>query len=87
MAGSRRGVVADKTTKGAAGAGALAGGLGRVAPRAAWRAWVVATLYGASDEWHQSFVAGREVSGLDLAADAAGALVAVMVLVWCAARP
>ena len=32
-------------------------------------------LYGLSDEWHQSFVAGREASAGDLATDALGVIV------------
>jgi VanZ family protein len=41
---------------------------------------LLAFLYAVTDEWHQSFVPGREASGLDLLADAMGAsLAAAMV--------
>ena len=33
---------------------------------------VLTIAYGVSDEWHQSFVPGRTVSGLDLLADTTG---------------
>jgi VanZ family protein len=39
-------------------------------------AWLISTAYGATDEWHQSFVPGRQPDGADLLADALGALAA-----------
>jgi len=41
--------------------------------RALFVALLVTSLYGASDEWHQSFVPGRDPDPRDWAADTAGA--------------
>ena len=40
--------------------------------------FVVAVAYGASDEWHQSFVPNRQADLRDLGADAIGALAAAI---------
>jgi VanZ family protein len=54
---------------------ALAGGrLAGVTFRTALLAVVVAAAYGATDEFHQSFVAGRTADVADWGADASGAL-------------
>jgi VanZ family protein len=62
-------------------AAAIVWGLTDGAPsRTTWRhagvAAVLASLYGMTDEWHQSFVPGRDTSIADLAADALGACLA-----------
>jgi VanZ family protein len=40
-------------------------------------AWLMVTIYGASDEFHQSFVPGRTPDLRDLVADSAGAALAL----------
>jgi VanZ family protein len=55
----------------------MAGGVWqRVTGRMAVLAMLLAVVYGVSDEWHQSFVPGRMADAADVAADAAGAVVA-----------
>ncbi len=61
---------------------ALAGGWGgRLSRRGAVLTLVLGVLYGAGDEWHQSFIPGRVASGRDLVADGAGTLLGLAVTV------
>jgi VanZ family protein len=54
---------------------ALAGGFGvRLSWWRAAGAVAIATAYGCSDEWHQSFVPGREADLYDIWVDAVGAV-------------
>ena len=43
-------------------------------------AWLIAIAYSATDEWHQSFVAGRHGSPLDVLIDAGGASAAALLV-------
>lgn len=43
---------------------------------------LIASLYGISDEFHQSFVVGRSSEALDWLADTAGALLAATALMY-----
>ena len=53
---------------------ALSGGeLSRMTPALIAPAVVLTVIYGLSDEFHQSFIQGRDASGLDVLADAVGA--------------
>ncbi len=57
---------------------ALGGGLGLpVSRRDVLLAVVLSTVYGVSDEFHQSFVPGRDATAWDVLKDAVGALIGV----------
>jgi VanZ family protein len=59
---------------------ARAGGVWRgVTAQIGWQAWLVAAVYGVTDEFHQRFVHGRTPDVHDWMADAAGAGVAVII--------
>jgi VanZ family protein len=49
----------------------------RLARHAVWLSIALVSLYGISDEWHQSFTPGRSVEVADWIADTSGGLLAV----------
>jgi VanZ family protein len=49
-------------------------------PRLFWVAFAIAILYAVSDEYHQTFVPGRDGNPADVLIDATGALLAI--LLW-----
>ena len=60
---------------------ALSGGTWRgVTMKTLAAAWIIAVAYGASDEWHQSFVPNRQAEFRDLISDAIGAFAATVVV-------
>ena len=55
----------------------------KISVRLPWLwAWGVGTLYAASDEWHQGFVAGRGPSVRDVMIDSAGVIAGTFLLIW-----
>jgi VanZ family protein len=63
-----------------------AGGAGLSTRQAVLGAWIVATLYGASDEFHQFFVPTRSCEWGDWIADSTGGLVGALTFFWAVHR-
>ena len=57
---------------------AVSGGLTQVGAGGALGGWALASLYGLTDEYHQSFVPGRTSDAYDALADTAGAATAAV---------
>ena len=55
-----------------------------VTSAAAWRSVAFSSLYGITDEYHQSFVPGRSTAVDDWVADTAGAAIAALAILWMA---
>ncbi|HET7522103.1 MAG TPA: VanZ family protein [Bacillales bacterium] len=51
-----------------------------------WTAWLLAALYAASDEFHQSFTVHRTPLPVDVALDSFGALIGTVVAFWVCRR-
>lgn len=57
-------------------------GLGMKGYKRVWLGVLIVSVYGAIDEWHQSFVPGRSASVFDWLFDTVGALLGCVVYVW-----
>lgn len=55
-------------------------------PRVLACAWLAAVAYAVTDEWHQSFVSTRTASAGDVAIDAAGAALGLVLARWAVRR-
>ncbi len=66
---------------------AFHGGIGKLRYRPTILAISTVALYGALDEWHQSYVPGRDPSLLDWAADLIGAGLSLLFLIWLVRGP
>jgi hypothetical protein len=60
---------------------AFALGLGIQKERVTWIAWLLAVAYAITDEFHQSFVPGRNASPVDVGIDALGAFIGLIPIV------
>ena len=55
----------------------------RITVRVPWLwSWLIGTAYAASDEFHQSFVAERGPSVMDVLIDSAGAICGILLILW-----
>jgi VanZ family protein len=57
-----------------------------VSSAAGWRALLLSTAYGITDEFHQSFVPGRTPTVSDWCADTFGAAFGIALVMWVARR-
>lgn len=64
-------------------AAAVARGDGSLSP---WIVWLFCVVYGVGDELHQAWIPGRTVSVWDWSADAAGAGLGVIAVLWWRAK-
>lgn len=55
-------------------------------PKTAWLALVLAVLYAISDEFHQTFVPGRNGTPVDVTIDSLGASLGLLFRIWLTKR-